>query len=424
MPEPAIKSSRYRWALVGMLWFICFFNYADRVAIASVFPVLQRQYHFTKSELGLIGAAFTWVYAAFAPIAGHTGDKLQRKHVIIAGLYIWSAITGFTGLCTKLWQFVLVRGAEGLGETFYFPASMALISDYHSGKTRSRAIGLHQTSIYAGTIFGGSIAGLLAERHGWQTPFWAFGIAGIVLGLILSAFIVEPPRNAAEIAEKNVPHNEAEALSTREFLSSLKRTPTAVMLLIAYFGANLVGFIFLTWMPTFLKEKFHVNLAMASLGGTFFIQIASMIGAIAGGIAADHRVKARLQGRIEVQSAAILFGAPAVFFCGWTTSGIALIAAMSVFGFFKGVYDASLTSAFYDVIPASRRSSATGIMNLIGWTGAGIGALVIGIAVDHGATMSAAISSSAIIYLAVAIVLFATAKGPAVTDIENAGVGF
>ena len=103
-------SSSYRWAVVGMLWFICFFNYADRVAISSVFPVLEKQYHFTKPQLGLIGAVFTWVYALAAPFAGQVGDKGTRKLVILGGLYIWSLVTGLTSLCTKVWQFVLVRG--------------------------------------------------------------------------------------------------------------------------------------------------------------------------------------------------------------------------------------------------------------------------------------------------------------------------
>lgn len=420
-------SGRYRWAIVAMLWFICFFNYADRVAIASVFPILQSKYHFTKAELGLIAAAFTWVYAAFAPIAGVVGDRYPRKYVILAGLYIWSAITGLTSLCTRVWQFVAVRGAEGLGETFYFPASMALISDYHTGATRSRAIGLHQTSIYAGTIFGGSVAGLLAEKHGWQTPFWAFAAAGIVLGVVLSIFIREPIRNQAEKAEIAANTSETQQKSTSSdnvplsvFWRDLRQTPTALRLLAAYFGANLVGFVFLTWMPTFLKEKFHVNLAMAGLGGTFFIQAASMIGAIAGGIAADKRVRARLQGRIEVQAAAILLGAPFVFICGWTTNGLVLMLAMSLFGFCKGSYDASLTSAYYDVISPDRRSTSTGVMNLIGWIGAGLGSISVGYAVDHGLTMSAAISSTALIYLIVGVTLWLTSRSDAVVDIQRA----
>ena len=164
--------TNYRWAVVGMLWFLCFFNYADRQAIFSIFPVLAKQYHFSKTELGWIGAAFTWVYAFAAPFAGHTGDRYPRKWVILGGLYIWSLVTGLTAQCTKVWHFVLVRGAEGLGETFYMPASMAMISDYHGPSTRSRAIGLHQTSIYAGTIGGSALAGWMALKYGWWTPFW------------------------------------------------------------------------------------------------------------------------------------------------------------------------------------------------------------------------------------------------------------
>ena len=77
----------------------------------------------------------------------------------------------------------------------------------------------------------------------------------------------------------------------RLFLAEFARTPVAVLLVTAYFGANLVGFVFLTWMPTFLKEKFGLNLAAAGLGATFFIQVASMGGSMLGGVAADRRVR-------------------------------------------------------------------------------------------------------------------------------------
>jgi MFS family permease len=418
-PMSADLTGSYRWALVGMLWFICFFNYADRVAISSVFPILQKQYHFTKTELGWIAAAFTWVYAAFAPIAGDVGDRRPRKWVVLAGLYIWSAVTGLTGLCSRVWQFVVVRGAEGLGETFYFPASMALISDYHTGKTRSRAIGLHQTSIYAGTIFGGTAAGLLAEKHGWQTPFWAFAIAGITLGAVLSRFVRDPRRQSPERLTTDYPSGANEQVPIRVFLSQLFQTPTAALLLAAYFGANMVGFVPLAWMPTFIKEKFNVNLATAGFFATVFIQSASMVGAVVGGVVADIRVRKRKQGRIEVQAAAILLGTPFLFLCGWAPTKSLLVVGMCFFGLCKGIYDASLTASYYDVIQPARRSTATGIMNLIGWIGAGIGAVAIGFAVDHGFTMSAAISSTAIVYLLVGLTLWLTASATAVRDISK-----
>ena len=406
-----MASPRYKWLVVGMLWFICFFNYADRLAIFSVFPLLEKELGFSKTELGVIGAAFTWVYALTAPFAGHVGDKMPRKWVILGGLYVWSLVTGLTAHCTKVIHFVLVRGAEGLGETFYFPASMALISDYHSPKTRSRAIGLHQTSIYAGTIAGGALAGWMGEKYGWYSPFWVLAGAGIVLGLILQRFIREPQRNQAEREESaGTPEAPQVTLPIGQFLREFVQTKTAVLLIVAYFGANLVGLVFLTWMPTFLKEKFHLNLAVAGLGATLFIQLASMGGSVLGGVIADRWSHTNKAGRILVQAIAALVGAPFIVLCGWTRDPWMLILAMSCFGLCKGIYDSNLTAAFYDVIHPSRRSTATGLMNLLGWLGAGLGSLVIGVAVDHGATMSAAISSTGLVYLGVAGFLFAAAR--------------
>ena len=416
-------STNYRWAVVGMLWFLCFFNYADRQAIFSIFPVLAKQYHFTKTELGWIGAAFTWVYAFAAPFAGHTGDRYPRKWVILGGLYVWSLITGLTAHCTKVWQFMLVRGAEGLGETFYMPASMAMISDYHGPSTRSRAIGLHQTSIYAGTIGGSALAGWMALRFGWWSPFWVLAVAGMTLGIVVQLFIREPRRNQGEQAERGEPTSDAPppSLPVGVFLAQFIRTPTAVLLITAFFGANMVGFVFLTWMPTFLTEKWGLNLALAGLGATVFIQVFSMVGAVLGGVVADRWSRSRAEARILVQSIAVFLGVPFVFLCGYTRDPWHLVIAMSLFGLSKGVYDSNLTAAFYDVIAPARRSTATGLMNLVGFIGGGLGSIAIGAAVEGlKVTMSVAISSTAVVYLLVAVVLCFTALTFAPSDIRAA----
>src|SRR6185369_10113855 len=110
-------ASNYKWWVVSMLWLICFFNYADRQAIYSVFPKLSEEFGFNKVQLGLIGSAFMWVYAAGAPLAGFAGDRLRRKPLILGGCVFWSFITMLTGRCSRLWHFILVRGLEGVGET-------------------------------------------------------------------------------------------------------------------------------------------------------------------------------------------------------------------------------------------------------------------------------------------------------------------
>ena len=69
----------YKWWVVGMLWFICFFNYADRMAINAVAKVLQDEYHFTDEDLGWIISAFMFVYALSSPLAGQVGDRFPPQ---------------------------------------------------------------------------------------------------------------------------------------------------------------------------------------------------------------------------------------------------------------------------------------------------------------------------------------------------------
>src|SRR6185436_9554474 len=186
-----------------MLWLVCFFNYADRQAIFSVFPKLKDEFGFDKVQLGLIGSAFMWVYAAGAPFAGLAGDLLRRKDLILGGCLFWSAVTVLTGKCNQLWQFVTVRAAEGFGETFYFPASMSMLSHYHSAQTRSRAMSFHQSSVYVGTILGSWLGAWFAERHGWRVGFYFFGAAGLVLAILLYRFLKEPQLTDPETSENS-----------------------------------------------------------------------------------------------------------------------------------------------------------------------------------------------------------------------------
>ncbi|MFM7188703.1 MAG: MFS transporter [Armatimonadota bacterium] len=407
------KRDYYPWMAVLLLWCICFFNYADRLAIFSVFPVLETEFHFTKTQLGAIGAAFTWVYAAASPLAGAIGDRFPRKAVILGGLVVWSAITGLTGICGSYWHFIAVRGAEGLGEAFYFPASMAYIADYHGPKTRSRATSIHQTSLYIGTIFGGVLAGWMAMHYGWRAPFVILGIAGVVLAAVLQLVMRAAPKRTSQSPQ------ERPLVAYRNFLVGLRGNRTAILIITAFFGANMVNAVFLTWMPTFLKEKFKLDLTLAGLGATVFIQLACFVGAIVGGQLADRWASHQPDARIRLKAIATLIGAPFIWLCGTSMNPWLLIVAMTAFGFCKGLYDANLTPAYYDVIPAGERSSATGLMNLIGFIGAGLGSIAIGVAVDAEVPMSIAIGATGGIYLLIAGVLWLASGSHARRDIDR-----
>ena len=192
-------------------------------------------------------------------------------------------------------------------------------------------------------------------------------------------------------------------------MRGLLSNPAALLLATAFLGANSVGLVFLTWMPTFLKEKFDLSLAVAGVSATVYLQVASMVGAMLGGAMADWLRARTLGGRMYVQALGALCGAPFIFLCGSTLELGVLVAAMIFFGLSKGVYDSNIWASLYDVIPVSRRSTSVGMMNMVGWLGGALGAYLVGLAVDLGVTMSVAIASTAVIYLGVALLLVVAA---------------
>jgi MFS family permease len=393
----------YRWSVVAMLWCISFFNYADRQAIFSVFPLLEKELGLSMVQLGLLGSAFAWVYGISGFFAGFVVDRVSRKRAILGGLYAWSIICMSTAFSRGFRALFVLRAAEGLGETIYYPASMSMVSDYHGKETRSRAIGVHQTSVYAGTIAGGFFAGWIGQHYGWRWSFLVFGGLGILLGFVLNHFLREPRRGQSDLSEA------APSLSLAEFLQLLRRTPTALCLAGAFICSNFVAMVLLTWMPKFLYDRFHMGLAVAGLTATVFVQLASVLGSLAGGWLADVLRARTPRGRILVQAAGVLCGAPFVAWCGMTLSVTSLLIALTAWGFSKGMYDANIFASLFDVVQPEARGTTAGFINSMGWLGGGGAApVVIGfIARDRG--LSAGITAASTVYLLACALLIAAA---------------
>ncbi len=415
-----VSSPNYRWYVVGMLWFTGFLNYADRQAIFSVFPLLEKELGLDSVQLGLLGSSFALVYGICAPFAGNIVDRVRRKSAVLGGLFAWSIICSATAISRSFLQLLFFRAAEGLGETFYFPAAMSMISDYHGKRTRSRAMGLHQTSVYAGTIAGGFLGGLIAQHYGWRSSFVLFGALGVVLGFILMKLLFEPARGAADLEDFRVAvKDQSGKMPVHEFLKVIWTTPTVLLLMTGFMLDNFVGMVLLTWMPKFLYDKFHLSLALAGLTATIFIQLASMAGSPVGGWLADTLRRRFPGGRIAVQMIGLLGAAPFVIWCGQTLSVQSLIISLTCWGFFKGLYDSNIFAAMLDAVPSQARGTAVGFMNMTGWlVGAGSAPVLIGYIATK-SSLSFAISIAAIALLIASVLLLIAILFTVKRDIEK-----
>ena len=198
-------------------------------------------------------------------------------------------------------------------------------------------------------------------------------------------------------------------------MGAVFRRPGAVLLLLAFMGANFVAAVFLTWTPTFLVEKFGFKLTAAGLSGTVFIHLASALSVPLGGLLADRWAQRRAGGRILVQALGLGLGVTFVFLVGWTTSVGLLLATMAVFGACKGLYDSNIFAALFDYVDPRARGTAAGIMNTVGWAGGALAPATIGWFSKHGRhasetqNMSEALSFCSVLYVISMLLLLVAA---------------
>lgn len=394
----------YSWYLVGLLWFCGFFNYADRMAVNAVYPALKQEFGLSGFQLGLVGSSFMIVYGLTAPFAGYLVDRVSRRWLIAAGLAFWSVICALTATARSFGQLLFYRASEGLGESFYFPASMTIVADYHPPTSRSRAMSVHQTSVYIGTAGGLAVAGYLAEHFGWRSPFYVLGGIGTIYAIFLATQIIEPVRGKSDAKPVSsnpydAPPDEEIAVPSRGLgrdLLEIVSTPVALTLMLVFVGANYVATAFMTWLPSFIGERFSLGIGASSLTSTTW-SLASLVGVLVGGVVAD-RAAERKGGRIAVQSAALVAASPLILASAWASSVGWVIGTLIGVGFFKGVYDASIFASLFDYVRPGVRGTAAGLMNTVGWSGGALAPIVIGLLSDRYG-LSAAIAATAPVYL-------------------------
>jgi sugar phosphate permease len=339
------------------MWFAYFLNYSDRQAVFSMFPVLKSDLGFSDKQLGLVGAYFLWVYGVGSFFAGQIGDRFSKRRLIVASLIVWSLVTAATGLARTPDALLALRALMGISEALFMPAAIALTANAFPPATRSRAIAALTTAQILGNVGGGWFGGWMAGEGRWREAFFALGAVGVVFALPCWLFL----RGFSE-----GPQDPVKKTSNTHAVIQLARTPTYALLCVVFpvfvFGLWLLY----GWLPNFLREKFALSLRDAAFNATVFLQFATLVGMLTGGVLADTLYRRTRAARLWLLTASLLGCAPFLHALGSSaTLDATRIAAMG-FGLLSGFFMGNIFPSSFEVVPADARASAVGVLNLFG----------------------------------------------------------
>jgi MFS family permease len=398
------------WLTVALLWVVALLNYLDRLIITTMRDPIKADIPMTDADFGLLTSVFLWVYGVFSPLGGFLADRFSRSRVIIGSLLIWSAMTWLTGHLRGFEGLLLARGLMGLSEACYVPAALALIADYHPGPTRSLATGLHMSGIYAGAAFGG-VGGYIAEHFGWRAGFnlfGAFGVSYAVLTLFFLRDVAAPP--AAPGRQTDSPAAKADALDA---LAALFSQPAFLLLMGINALVGVANWGIYGWLPTYLKEHFRLGLGAAGMTATGYIQVASFVGVLVGGVWADRWSRTQPRARALVPAIGYCVVAPCLFFSATTDLLPLAVAGLIVFGIGRAFFDANHMPILRYITEQRYSATSYGFLNLISCITGGFMIFLGGWLKDAHVDLSRVFQFSAGGLLVVGLLLFAMKRRPA-----------
>jgi len=348
---PSSPSRRAAWIAVAVLWPMAFLYYFDRLLITSMRPAIRLDIPMTDAQFGLLTSGFLWVYGCLSPIGGFIADRWGRRPIIVASLLIWSVGVWFTGHAHTYSQLLSVRMLLGAGEACFLPAAFALISNHHPGPTRSRAIGLLNTGLYVGSALGGA-GGWLAEHFGWRSGYSLLGVVGLAYCALVAVLLQDTPP-PVEIFDGSGPR-----LAARGAGRALLANGAFWILVGVYCFGTASNWLCYAWLPTYLRDRFHLSAGAAGLSATSYLQAGTFLGVIVGSFWADWWSLRQNRARAWVAAVGFTVAVPGLFLVGSSPVFLATVIGLMLFGVGRGFFDTNCMPILRQI--SAQRYSATG----------------------------------------------------------------
>ncbi|HVZ47137.1 MAG TPA: MFS transporter, partial [Gemmatimonadaceae bacterium] len=297
---------------------------------------------------------------------------------IIGSLLGWSVTTFLTAYARSFPELLVARVCLGLSECCCVPASMALITDFHRGPSRTLAMGVYQTGMMAGMMLGG-IGGWLSEAFSWRVAFMLTSLPAIVYGLFLIFVLRDAPPETAPGAPKPPQRSE---VRFGDALRTLLRTRSFLLEMGAVVVLGAAGWIIVGWLPVFITERFGLAQGEAGLSATAYLNGATALGLLLGGWWTSRWSRRTERGPIHVSVVGLVIAIPAMFLSASTGSFPVSIGWLVLFGITRTFCDVNLIPILCLVSDARYRGTAIGVISTCTSFTGGVMIYVVGVLRD------------------------------------------
>lgn len=372
-----------RWWIISLIFLITCINYIDRSSVGLLVTRFGPDIHITTRQYGFVSSLLLLAYTISQSVSGRLYDRFGARIGFSVSVIVWCTAAMAHAFITGIVSFAICSFFLGLGEAGNWPGAAKVIAEWFPQK--ERAIGM--AIFNGGASMGGVIAfplvaGFLEPHFGWRNTFLIIGSVGVVwLAIWLAVYRplrLHPWLTAAERAHicTGQPQSDADDVQPISLRALLKLRQTWGILL-ARFCVDPVWWLYMLWLPTYLKEVRHLSLRDVGTSG-WLPYLAAAAGALFGGWAAGRLIRSGLSVNaarktvVAVAACMMPFG----ILAARATSVHAALACITVvlFGFQMWISNVqTLPSDFFS-------QASVGAVAGMGGTAAGVASLLFNLA--------------------------------------------
>jgi len=364
---------------LAVLFAINLMNFFDRQIIGGVGEGIRREWALSDTALGLLGTVFTLLYAVVGLPLGRLSDRLQRRKILAAGVFVWSLLTAMSGLARSFAQLIVARLGVGVGEATCSPASTSLIGDFFPATMRARAVAIWMLGLPLGLGLANGAGGWILQSWGWRKAFYVAAVPGLLCAAA-ALMMREPKRGTLEqhaVGDRCRPGN--------PYLLVLS-IPTMLWIIASGALHNFNMYALGSFVSPFLVRFHHMTFLNAGWVAACVYGFSGIVGLTGGGFLADRLYAKRVDGRLIVGTASIVICAPFMFLGLMRPAGDVVGFAL-LMGIGSGVmfaYYSTVYATIHDVVEPSLRGTAMALYFFAMYVlGASLGPVGTGLVSDY-----------------------------------------